>query len=80
MTYIYFLIIIYTNIIILPIICRHVLLLLIFLKIADGLSIPEWIKPYHLATMESISSNISGSIFENTSLLKLLAGKQHILF
>ncbi|XP_060879222.1 lysosomal acid phosphatase-like isoform X1 [Metopolophium dirhodum] len=59
-----------------PMTGKNVFLLydLFLCQIADGLSVPEWIKPYHLATMESISSKISKSIFENTSLLKLLAG------
>ncbi|XP_029342532.1 lysosomal acid phosphatase isoform X2 [Acyrthosiphon pisum] len=44
-------------------------------QIAEGLSLPEWIKPYHLATMESIYSEVVKNIlFENTTLMKLFVG------
>ncbi|XP_022161993.1 lysosomal acid phosphatase-like isoform X2 [Myzus persicae] len=43
-------------------------------RIAEGLPVPDWINPYHFATMKSMYSNISKILLENMSIIKLLVG------
>jgi len=50
----------------------------LFLKIAEGLTLPEWIKPYHIEKIKSIimTKKSSEMIYENLRLQKIIIGEQ----
>jgi len=54
---------------------------LLFLKRAEGLPLPEWIKPYHIEEIKSIIMNKKTTelYYENRRFQKIIIGEQNYL-